>query len=107
MPNKNAEHIKRLEYLLCHPNAPIDPETIIAALNALKVEGRSPWRKVTKRHPGKRWEHARVMVALATGCRSTTILPSQKDWKEKGIWTHDYSRVTHWQPWPGHPDDKE
>ena len=101
----NAEYIRLLDNAAARCRLEGDGPTcnaLGAAIRALRAEGRSSWRKVGKRHPGKRWEHARVIVALANGCRSATIMPSRQDWEEKGIWTGDFSRVTHWQPWPEH-----
>ena len=104
MPN-NAEHIASLQRIsIQHPGC---TKAIAAAIHALKAEGRSPWRKVGKRHPGKKWEGESVLVVTSDGYGDIGRVPTVGEWSER-TWM-DYSlrgdkHITHWQPWPEHPE---
>ena len=105
MPN-NAEHIKVLEQFKGYADRDEDWEYVIAlraAIRALRNEGKSPWRKVTKRHPGKKWEGQQVLVAYENGTMDCGPFPTEP------VFSHGWEsifngRVTHWQPWPEHPE---
>ena len=105
-PNKNAEHIRNLSLLTetcygCYADA------LTAAIRALRNKGKSPWRKVTKRHPGKNWGGEQVIVALDDGNKTIHLsnVPYLSQWELGWFFEgNDAYRVTHWQPWPEHPE---
>ena len=116
-PNKNAEHIRqltniprKLRDLRMHP---IDYPEEIAALNsaiaALRAEGKSPWRKVTKRYPGKKWAGKPCIMADNRGRVYESEMPEdQRGWelllRSTGWFYGQDSLATHWQPRPEHPE---
>jgi hypothetical protein len=70
------------------------------------------WRKVTKKHPGKKWEYKPVLVAHRDldsneGMRVVASrMPSQISWGEYawGFCTRGgIEPVTHWMPFPDPP----
>ncbi len=70
------------------------------------------WRKVTKKHPGKKWEGERVL-AVHRDCDSPTkgatvrvsLLPDRTHWNQWEYLTQcGYEPVTHWMPWPEPPE---
>ena len=97
-PSKNAEHIKQLKSLALSAGNYGMLNAVNAAIHALRIEGRSPWRKVGKRHPGKKWVCKKVLVAHKLHGVITDKIPPI-DW-----WSGWKNQRTHWQPWPEHPE---
>lgn len=101
MPNKNAKHIKQLKSLALSAGNYGMVNAVNAAIHALKIEGRSPWRKVGK-HPGKKWEQLPVLAALSGGMVTSTLMPTITG-LDSG-WRVGHEHVTHWMLWPKHPE---
>lgn len=105
MPN-NAEHIKYLEHALFRARKEGDgptAESIAIAIRALRTEGHSPWRKVTKRHPGKKWVGKMVVVYHESGKVYNTFMVPFSHWH---CWCDNKGggNIIQWQPWPEHPE---
>ena len=90
---KSAAHIKALQHVKSFYDNPDESDifdALAAAIRALKAESKSPWRKVTKRHPGKKWVGRQVRCRLEMSC----TFPAIEDWE-------DWQRrncVDYWRP---------
>ena len=97
MPS-NAEHIASLQRIsIQHPGC---TKAIAAAIHALKTEGRSPWRKVGKRHPGTKWVGEAVLTEWSCGRRTIEDMPAEGS----GLWAWWLTYAVRWMPWPEHPE---
>lgn len=101
MPNKNAEHIKHLKEMADRIGNSHYRVSLHAGVVALRNEGRSPWRKVTKRHPGKKWELTRIISIDTAGRPFCVYLPFASDWD---AWKSKFHFLSIWHPWPEHPE---
>ena len=99
MENKNAKHIASLKRIsIQHPGC---TKAIAAAIHALKAGGRSPWREITKRHPGKKWVGERVLTEWSWGRRTVEDMPEEGS----GLWIWRLQYVVRWMPWPEQPEE--
>ena len=68
------------------------------------------WRKVTKAHPGKKWEGKVVIVAYMDKHKGrmrsgSAMVPKTYIWDHE-VWQHYFTDnpITHWMPWPETPE---